>query len=154
MTLEKSGNWWRAATAADLDEYLLKHVLERHCNGVAHRVTHAVCSGCGSTIFDLFKDDGDRIERVCTMCQSGHKICNLDGKFDVDSADEIVCDCMYSECEVAVGFALMESPTGGTDGFVAHLYVAGRCTECGNCGVYGEWGPDGDYLFPELAKNV
>jgi hypothetical protein len=63
---------------------------------------------------------------------------------------------MYSECEVAVGFALMDPPKGSAeeDGPVGHLYVGGRCTECGLCGVYSEWGPEGDYTFPELAKSV
>src|SRR5690242_12263656 len=112
MTLKKKGKWLYASTAADLDQYFLKHVLGRHCDGVPHRVTHAKCAGCGATAFDLFKDDGERIQRICTACKAEHNVCDLDGKCDADSAGEIVCTCMYSECEVAVGFALMDPPKG------------------------------------------
>jgi hypothetical protein len=156
MALKKKGDWWHAATAADLDQYLLRHVLGRHCRGVPHRVAHARCAACGAGKFDLFTDEGERVLRVCTACEAEHWVCNLDGKGDPESAGEIVCTCMNSECEVAVGFALMDPPEGGTeeDGPVGHLYVAGRCTECGLCGVYSEWGPVGDFTFPELAKSV
>lgn len=154
MTLKRRGKWWHASSAADLDEYLLRHVLGRHCDDLPHRVTHAVCAGCSGTTFDLFKDPGDRIVRICTACKTEHNVCDIDEMCDADSAREIVCTCMYSECEIAVGFALMDPPEGGTeeDGPVGHLYVAGRCIECGLCGVYSEWGPEGDYTFPELAK--
>ncbi len=156
MALKKKGDWWHAATAVDLDQFLLRHVLGRHCRGVPHRVAHARCAACSAAKFDLFTDEGERVLRVCTACEAEHWVCNLDGKGDPDSAGEIVCTCMYSECEVAVGFALMDPPEGGTeeDGPVGHLYVAGRCTECGLCGVYSEWGPDGDFTFPELAASV
>lgn len=156
MPLKKKGKWWQATTAADLDEYLLRHVLGKHCRGVPHRVVHARCAKCGADKFDLFIDEGERILRVCTGCQAERKVCDVDKRYDPKSVGEIVCTCMYSECEVAVGFALMNPPDGGAeeDGPVGHLYVAGRCTECGLCGVYSEWGPEGDYLFPKLAKSV
>jgi hypothetical protein len=156
MTLKKKGDWWHASSADDLDQYLLRHVLRWHCRGVPHRVTHARCAGCGAGTFDLFIDDGERILRVCTACQAEHKVCDLDRKCDAESAGEIVCTCMYSECEVAVGFALMDPPEGGAEeeGPVGYLYVAGRCTACGLCGVYSEWSPEGDFLFAEMAKSV
>jgi hypothetical protein len=31
MPLKKKGKWWHATTAADLDEYLLRYVLGKHC---------------------------------------------------------------------------------------------------------------------------
>ncbi|CEF49297.1 unnamed protein product [uncultured bacterium] len=154
MALKKKGNWWHASTAEYLDQYLLRHVLGRHCHGVPHQVTHARCAGCGAGAFDLFVDDGERVLRVCTACKAEHKVCDLDRKCDADSAGEIVCSCMYSECEVAVGFALMDPPEGEEEGPVGHLYVAGQCTECGLCGVYSEWSPEGDYPFAEMAKSV
>jgi hypothetical protein len=156
MALRKKGDRWHAANVADLDQYLLRHVLGRHCRDVPHRVVHARCAGCGAETFDLFRDDGERILRACTACQAQHKVCDLDGKCDADSAGEIVCPCMYSACAVAVGFALMDPPEGGTeeDGPVGYLYVAGRCTECGLCGVYSEWAPEGDSTFPEMAGSV
>jgi hypothetical protein len=156
MALKKKGDRWHASTAADLDQYLLRHVLGRHCRGVPHRVARARCASCGADKFDLFVDDGERVLRVCTGCKAKHKVCDLDGKCDAGSAGEIVCTCMYSECEVTVGFALMDPPDGGAeaDGPVGYLYVAGRCTECGLCGVYGEWSPEGDYSLPEMAESV
>ena len=154
MSLKKKGDWWYASTAEDLDRYLLRHVLGRHCNGVEHRVTQARCSNCGALAFDLFVDQASRILRVCTACESDRKVCDLDQQFDSESSGEIVCTCMYSECEVAVGFALMEPHSGETDGPVGHLYVAGRCTECGLCGVYAEWSPDGEFSYAEMAKSV
>jgi hypothetical protein len=156
MALNKQGGWWYASNTADLDQYLRRQVLAKHCRDVPHRVTFARCAHCEAGQFDLFIDQGERILRVCTKCQAEHPVCDLDGKFDITSSGEIVCRCMFSECEVAVGFALMDPPEGGTeeDGPVGHLYVAGRCTECGQCGVYGEWGPDGDFTFAELAKSV
>jgi hypothetical protein len=156
MVLKRKGDWWHASTAADLDQYLLRRVLGRHCRGVPHRVAHARCADCGAGKFDLFINDGERILRVCTACQGEHKVCDLDGECATGSTGEIVCTCMSSECEVAVGFALMDPPEGGAveDGPVGHLYVAGRCTECGLCGVYSEWSPEGDYTFPELAKSI
>ena len=154
MSLKKKGHWWHASTAFDLDEYLLRYVLGKHCRGVEHRVTHARCTGCGGGAFDLFVDEGSRILRACTACESEQRVCDLDQKYDADSAGEIVCTCMYSECEVAVGFALMDPEPGEEQGPVGHLYVAGRCTHCGLCGVYGEWSPDGDFSFSEMAKCV
>jgi hypothetical protein len=156
MTLKNKGGWWHASTAADLDQYLLRYVLGKHCRGVPHRVTHARCMGCGAATFDLFIDDGERILRVCTGCEAEHKVCDLDVKCDAGSAGEIVCTCMYSECEVAVGFALMDPEEGGTEeeGPVGHLYVAGRSAECGLCGIYSEWSPEGDFRFPEMANSV
>ena len=156
MPLKKKGNRWQGSSATDLDEYLLRRVLGRHCSGAPHRVVHARCESCRAGKFLLFVDDGERILRVCTVCQAEHKVCDLDGKYDAETAGEIVCPCMYSECEVAIGFALMEPPEGGAedDGEVCHLYVAGRCTQCGLCGVYSEWGPEGDFPFPNLAKSV
>jgi hypothetical protein len=153
MALKKKGEWWHASTAEDLDQYLLRHVLGRHRRGVPHRVTHARCKECAAARFDLFIDRRQRILRVCTACESEHKICDLDRKCDVDSAGEIVCDCMYSGCEVAIGFAL-KHPSEREEGPVAYLYVAGRCTECGLCGVYSEWSPEGDFSFAELAESV
>jgi hypothetical protein len=153
MGLKKKGSWWHATTAADLDQYLLRYVLGRHCKGVEHRVTHARCASCGAGAFDLFVDDRSRILRICTACKSEHKICDADRRCDRGSAGEIVCTCMYSECEVAVGFALME-PGPREEGPVGYLYVAGRCTECGLCGVYSEWSPEGDFSFSEMAKSV
>ena len=156
MVLKKKGKWWHASSGEDLDEYLLRYVLGRHCDGVPHRVTHARCAVCGASKFDLYIDEGERIQRICTECEEEHNICDLDGQWEEDSAGEIVCTCMYSECEVAVGFALMDAPEGCKEeaGPVCHLYVAGRCTECGLCGVYSEWSPEGDYTFPEMAKSV
>src|SRR5262245_57081596 len=107
MAVKKKGDWWHASTPEDLDQYLPPHGLGRHCRSVPHRVAHARCAGCGAGKFDLFIDDGERILRVCTACHAEHKVCDLDGKCDTGSAGEIVCTCMYSECEVAVGFALM-----------------------------------------------
>ena len=115
MALKKKGDWWHASSAKDLDAYLLRHVLGRHCRGAPHRVTHACCAGCGAGRFDLFIDDGERILRVCTACKAEHKVCDLDGKCDPGSAGEIVCTCMYSECGVAVGFALMAPPEGDAE---------------------------------------
>src|SRR5687768_6818704 len=100
MALKKKGDWWHASAAADVDQYLLRHVLGRHCRGVPHRVTHARCANCGGGKFDLFIDDGERILRACTGCKAEHKVCDLDGRCDAASAGEIVCTCMYSECEV------------------------------------------------------
>ncbi len=151
MALKKKGVWSHGTNANDLDPYLLRHVLKRHCQGVPHHVTHSVCSGCAATAFDLFIDKAMHIVRTCTACKIDHMICDLDRKCDPDSASEIICSCMYSECEVAVGFALMDNGT------VGHLYVAGCCTECGLCGVYSvysEWSPEGDFPFPNMAKSV
>ncbi len=92
--------------------------------------------------------------RICTSCHAEHNVCNLDKKFDSKTAGEIVCTCMFSECEVAVGLALMDADEGMSGGPVGHLYVAGRCTECGLCGVYSEWPPEGEYSFPEMAESV
>jgi hypothetical protein len=113
------------------------------------RVAERGRSTCSST-------KGGRILRACNTCQAEHKVCDLDGKFDADTAGEIVCTCMYSECERAVGFALMDPPKDGAeeDGPVGYLYVAGRCTECGLCGVYSEWSPEGDYTFAEMAGSA
>ena len=154
MSLKKSGEWWRGSTAADLELYLLRHVLGRHCRGVDHRVAHACCTNCAGGQFALFIDGGGRIVRVCAECETEHKMCDLDQQCDADSAGEIVCTCMFAECETAVGFALMDPSSEGAEGPVGHLYVAGRCTECGLCGVYGEWSPQGDFCFSEMEKNV
>jgi hypothetical protein len=79
----------------------------------------------------------------------------LDKRFDDESAGEIVCTCMYSECEVAVGFSLSEPPNGDPESAsVGYLYVAGRCQECGLCGVYGEWPPDGDFPYRQFVQSV
>jgi hypothetical protein len=148
MALRKRGTWWHADGADDLGEYLLKHVLGRHKKSLAHHVTHARCA-CGGTVFDLFTDATDRIMRTCASCKADHPICDLDRTFDPDSAGEIVCSCMYSRCEVAVGFGFSVPKTAKTKTKVnaaaqsepemKYLYVAGRCVECGLCGVYTEW---------------
>ena len=104
--------------------------------------------------FDLFTDKGGWVQRNCTACQAEHNVCDLDTKYDDKTAGEIVCTCMFSECEVAVGFALMDPGEGKSEGPVGHLYVAGRCTECGLCGVYSEWSPEGDYSFEQMAGSV
>ncbi|MBY0231453.1 MAG: hypothetical protein K2W96_19385 [Gemmataceae bacterium] len=148
MALKKKGGWWHGDTPADLASYLLKHVLGRHCRGVPHRVAHAQCTKCSAAKFDLFTDDAERVLRVCTACEAEHEVCDPDKKCDAKSASEIVCECMYSECEVAVGFALMD------DDSVGHLYVAARCTECGRCAVASEWSPKGEFLFAEMANSV
>jgi hypothetical protein len=156
MALKKEGDRWHASTVDDLDDYLLRHVLGLHFREVPHMVTHAHCAGCGAATFDLFVDDGERILRVCTACEAEHKICDLDGKCNPGSAGEIVCICMYSECEVAVGFALMDTQEGSPNEErpVGHLYVGGRCTKCGLCGIYSEWSPQGDFRFQKMAKSV
>lgn len=148
MALKKQDGWWHGETPTDLAAYLLKHVLARHCKGVPHRVAHAHCGSCGAGVFDLFTDDADRVLRTCTACDAEHKVCDLDGKCDAESAGEIVCECMYSECEVAVGFALMD------DDSVAHLYVGARCVECGRCAVASEWSPDGEFDSTEMGNSV
>jgi hypothetical protein len=155
MGLRKEGDWWHAESAGDLDEYLLKHVLGKHKKTMAHHVTHAKCGSCAGTVFDLFTDDAERVVRVCAGCEAEHPICDLDRTFEMDSAGEIVCSCMYSQCEVAVGFCFSvpkgrKSKTGAKpEAVMKYLYVAGRCVECGLCGVYTEWSAPA--VFPASA---
>jgi hypothetical protein len=145
MPLTKRDTWWHAGSEADLDEYLVKHVLKVHRRGRTYHVSHATCPACSSRAFNLYTDRRDRVMRECTGCKAMHNVCDLDEGFDMGSAGEKVCPCCYSECEVAVGFAyragkVTDAKTrAASPDVVEYLYVAGRCTRCGLCGVYGEW---------------
>lgn len=154
MNLEKRDDWWHGSPSEDLATYLLRHVLEVQCDGVEHRVVPARCANCGSGTFDLFIANGSRIVRGCTSCKTQAPVCDLDGRCRPQLAHEIVCTCMFSECEVALGLALMDAEPGKGEGPVGYLYVAGRCAECGAIGVYGEWSPDGDFSFTDMASSV
>jgi hypothetical protein len=160
MALTKKGKWWHAASAADLDEYLLKHVPGRLRRGKQYRVAHCRCGACKGEAFDLFLDDAERALRVCTACEGEHPVCDLDKKFDMVSAGEIVCTCMYSECEVAVGFCLAPVKSAKAaagrpaEPAVTYLYVAGRCTHCGLCGVYAEWPAAGSFPIEDWCASA
>jgi hypothetical protein len=160
MPLKKRGKWWHAGSAADLDEFLLKKVLGPLQRRKEHRVAHAECAACGKRAFDLFTDHSSHVLRVCTACGGEHRVCDPGEDFDEESAGEIVCTCMYSECEIAVGFALTPVATNDAktgeraEPSVTYLYVAGRCTHCGLCGVYGEWRVRRAFPFREWAGSV
>lgn len=153
MGLRKQGDRWHAERADDLDEYLLK-VTARNKRGMIPHVIHAKCA-CGGSVFTTFTDDAERLLRVCSACEAEHAVCDLDEVFDLDSASEIVCECMWGECEIAVGFCFSESvqrkPRSGKRStmLMKYLYVATRCTDCGRCAVCAEW--DTRMTFPASA---
>jgi hypothetical protein len=144
MALRKEGKWWHGDRPADLDEYLLK-VFTRNGFARHHHVVHARCGACSGAVFDTYQDDSNRLLRVCSSCGAEHSVCDLDKKFDPESAGEIVCECMWSPCELAVGFCLAERKTRQSRGTerseskVKYLFVATRCTDCGRCVVCAQW---------------
>ncbi len=144
-------------TVEDLDEYLLRGVLRRRCRRAENRIVQARCE-CGSDRFELYIDDQTRVLRICSSCKLGWAVCDLDHQLEIDGVGEIVCPCMWSECQVAIGFCLAEhpdvEPDGRPEGAVSYLYVAGRCTDCGDCGLYSEWAPNDRFPFEEWEKSV
>jgi hypothetical protein len=166
VALTKRGKWRYADSAADLDDYLLRHVLGqlRRGRGREHQVVHARCSGCGGGRFDLFTDEsGGRATqalRVCTSCRAEHFICDPEGRGNPAAVGEIVCVCCCSEVEVAAGFSVEkvrgDDPKTGEVlvPAVRYLWVAGRCTHCGCVGVYAEWSVRRLHRPAEMAALV
>jgi len=130
MSIDKSGEWWRGASFADLVEYVREVTAAGY---PAERVVQSVCA-CGGKVFLL---QGDAQEgcarRTCVACDNTAFIGDSADYWEEAEPEDLACPCGQRNHEVGVGFAFRER------GDVRWITVGVRCTACGVLGSPVDW---------------
>jgi len=142
MAIDRSGDFWRGATAADLEEYL-----RAHAGGRARAAVARARCACGGERFGLAVDDHDDCAaRTCAGCGAAHAMLDSAARWDDAQPEECQCPCGADVFEAAVGFA----PADGGSAIRATLGL--RCVACGVLGVYADWTIAGAATAELLAR--
>lgn len=146
MAIDKSGKWWKGATAADALEYLralepggytVDEVLEQRCE-------------CGSSSFQVFRSDDDELSYlVCDACKTRTFITDSEEHVEGQEFRSGKCPCRHTAYRVFLGVHSIE------DKSVANWMSIG--VMCGKCGVLAsplDWEFDSEKADPSYAKHT
>ncbi len=123
-------------TRADLDRFLRECTAE---DDPVREVRLVACACRGDTFTVAFAGE-DAVRRTCTACGTQRFVCDSEEYWqdNLDDGDGVPedaqCPCGNETFQMAVGFALRPA---GDD--VKWIYVALRCTKCGELGLYADW---------------
>jgi hypothetical protein len=130
MAIDRSGEWWKGSSEADLDEYLREYTEDGYPVGP---IVHAVCP-CGGNQFRLRCDDTEGYaERRCRSCKATVVMLDSADYEDEAEPEDAQCPCGAENFNIAVGFSLTAK------GRIKWISVGLRCVKDGVLGVYADW---------------
>ena len=143
--IDKTGQWWKGDSYADVVEYITEYSAE---NYAAARIEQSRCRSCSGTSLSLrFDDEEGGAETTCSSCGTTQLLLDSRDYWEDANPDEAACPCGGEVFEIGVGFSLRD------DGDVRWVYVGGRCVACGVLGVYTDWKIDyspTEHLFKQV----
>jgi len=146
MAIDKSGKWWKGATASDALRYLralkpggytVDEVLPQKCE-------------CGSSSFLLYQLEDDELSYlVCTACKTRTFITDSQEYAGKQKFELLKCPCRQAQFRVYLGVHSIEEQS------VANWMSL--CVICEKCGVLGkplDWEFDTDKSEASYAKHT
>lgn len=131
MSIQKSGQYFYAESAADIEEAIkafpevadMKHFRQ------------AVCK-CRNAVFRLYLDeDAGYCIRECTRCSQRHVLVDGEDLQDEAVPEAVMCVCDFDQFEVTGAVSVYDDSPDDARQFA----LGCRCAGCGIAGVYAIW---------------